>query len=764
VTPGAPPNPRAELVGSDRDETETVEKVLALLRSHTRWVTLTGLPGIGTSSVAFAVARAWNQDHGVCRVIDAAELTVYRRAAQADALNCDLLVIDGLSPTMFAFDARADIGRERSLADGAADARPLLPLLVDWLAARPDRRILATSHVPLGVPDEATLRVRGRSEAWSVDWLRARVDKASDSDLAWLAHAAEGHPLVLRVLARRASLVGVERVRAQVESVNLTTPSALYGGPVLEASIRSVIDTLDPAAHTVLSLLALLDGGATIDTLDEVLRQTDGTPRDEGWIDDALDAANQLALVERMDATESAPTLLRSPSLVRRIGAIVAPASDRVVATACAVVAARVRAWERTPTHEGPCPVPTATLLSLAHHGAHRAIDVAPIQLVVQQIRGLGQQSAHIDTLATRELDATADTRPEETVRMLVDDARRHEKRGALASAEASLTRASALVAHVDAPDACVEVHMGLAALATRRLAHDRALGHLRLADAAAQRSPQEASLRYRIQARVAAIHLATGDTTAANGAYKAAYYGAVAAADVPRQRRYGMSALRAMIESGSRPDIAALLTEMEQQARNVDDKRWLAALHLARVDELTRAGAISEAHEHLDAIESTNTEGVTAPVATRRARLPAAPLQRRLAFRQRRDDPNDDATSDTSPLRLDEACLVQGLNGETADLRRRRVLRAILHALIKARGAHPGRALDTNALIRAGWPEQRVVDDAALNRLYVSIRRLRSLVGDAVIEARDDGYLIPDAIEVVIEGDDTPTRGMSGR
>jgi len=57
-----------------------------------------------------------------------------------------------------------------------------------------------------------------------------------------------------------------------------------------------------------------------------------------------------------------------------------------------------------------------------------------------------------------------------------------------------------------------------------------------------------------------------------------------------------------------------------------------------------------------------------------------------------------------------------------------RQAMGRILLALATHRLAMPGEALSRAALIRAGWPEERILPSVEANRLHVTIRRLRKL------------------------------------
>ncbi len=63
---------------------------------------------------------------------------------------------------------------------------------------------------------------------------------------------------------------------------------------------------------------------------------------------------------------------------------------------------------------------------------------------------------------------------------------------------------------------------------------------------------------------------------------------------------------------------------------------------------------------------------------------------------------------------------------GGEIDLRRSHTGRRVVLALVAQREAHPGVSLGAEALLLAGWPEERVDPFAALNRLHVMLNSLR--------------------------------------
>ncbi len=86
---------------------------------------------------------------------------------------------------------------------------------------------------------------------------------------------------------------------------------------------------------------------------------------------------------------------------------------------------------------------------------------------------------------------------------------------------------------------------------------------------------------------------------------------------------------------------------------------------------------------------------------------------------------------------------------GERVDLLRQRAMRLILDRLTEERLNTPGRALPLGELFAAGWPGERVRAESALNRVHVTLSKLRGLGLRGVLQSRDDGLLLDAAATV---------------
>ena len=173
-----------------------------------------------------------------------------------------------------------------------------------------------------------------------------------------------------------------------------------------------------------------------------------------------------------------------------------------------------------------------------------------------------------------------------------------------------------------------------------------------------------------------------------------------------------------------------------------VGDPALLRALsvHEAHLDVArgaTDPEAVARVRERLDAarrIEAQSDE----------VRLAVRLLERALGRSEREERP-------VVRLRVapEGASFVLG-NGESVDLGKRKTMRLILLRLVSQRLSASGAALSVDDILDAGWPGERVLADAAANRVYVTIATLGKLGLRDALASRDGGYLIDE--DVVVE------------
>jgi len=96
------------------------------------------------------------------------------------------------------------------------------------------------------------------------------------------------------------------------------------------------------------------------------------------------------------------------------------------------------------------------------------------------------------------------------------------------------------------------------------------------------------------------------------------------------------------------------------------------------------------------------------------------------------------------------DASWLVGPEGTRLDLRTRPVARRLMEILIQSRERAPGTSLPATRLIKHAWPNQQIRGEAASNRLYVALSRLRRMGLESAIESGPDGYRIDRRISVV--------------
>jgi hypothetical protein len=88
--------------------------------------------------------------------------------------------------------------------------------------------------------------------------------------------------------------------------------------------------------------------------------------------------------------------------------------------------------------------------------------------------------------------------------------------------------------------------------------------------------------------------------------------------------------------------------------------------------------------------------------------------------------------------------------SSERYDFKRGKALRLMLEALVQKRLAAPGEVLTVDQLFEHGWPGEKALPDAAANRVYVNLSRLKDMGLRQVLLRRDDGYLLEPSLEVI--------------
>ncbi len=296
--PAGLPAPLTEFFGRERDRTE-----VARLVRESRLVVLTGAGGVGKTRLAIEVAAVVAPSFG-----DGVDLVDLTSVADPNLLTVAVARTVGLE----------ERGRD-DLADRLVSVlRPQRRLLVldncehirracadlaaNLLGSCRDLTVLATSRENLGLPGEVTWRVPSLAFPWpehppslqdlehfeapALFLARARAAQADlvigTGDVAAVTSICfqlDGIPLALELAAARVRVLSVGEMAERLGR-RFDVLGHLGAGPArhqtLRASIEWSYELLSDAERTLLSQLAVFEGGWTLDTAEAVCGGTAG--------------------------------------------------------------------------------------------------------------------------------------------------------------------------------------------------------------------------------------------------------------------------------------------------------------------------------------------------------------------------------------------------------------------------------------------------------------------------------------------------------
>ncbi|WP_434042787.1 MULTISPECIES: ATP-binding protein [Sorangium] len=213
----------------------------------------------------------------------------------------------------------------------------------------------------------------------------------------------------------------------------------------------------------------------------------------------------------------------------------------------------------------------------------------------------------------------------------------------------------------------------------------------------------------------------------------------ALASVDAVEEARRALEpAERLLAQLGDEPDV-----ELARVASGFVD---LALAQAAR-----RAGRGDEAAAHAGAARrriARAREG--SPSSASRSddvRLLLRILERSLAALG--DLPEARAQGERELLLTEGARFVRPPGSGWHDLRERHAARRLLLALTEEQRCAPGRGLSLAALKEAGWPGERILPEAAANRIYVAMNQLRKLGVKPWLRRDAEGYSLDPALPV---------------
>jgi predicted ATPase len=151
------------------------------------------------------------------------------------------------------------------------------------------------------------------------------------------------------------------------------------------------------------------------------------------------------------------------------------------------------------------------------------------------------------------------------------------------------------------------------------------------------------------------------------------------------------------------------------------------------------RSGAAEAAHRAKAMAARATARSLppeTRPVVVRIALL--------LLSRLLGDQPEPVATISVPALRVaKDGRWFERVGQPRVELGRRGPPRRILKALAEQRGTAPGAGLDADAVLAAGWPDERMMSSAGAMRVRTAIRTLRDLGLRDLLLTHDDGYVL---------------------
>ncbi|MGK3985776.1 tetratricopeptide repeat protein [Sorangium sp. So ce136] len=225
---------------------------------------------------------------------------------------------------------------------------------------------------------------------------------------------------------------------------------------------------------------------------------------------------------------------------------------------------------------------------------------------------------------------------------------------------------------------------------------------------------------------------------------------------EVEEARRALGPAERLLAQLGDEPDV-----ELARVASGfVDVALAQAARRAGRGDEAAaRAGAarrrIARAREGAEGAPSSASRSDD-------VRLLLRILERSLAALEPPEGRGEGEGGERELLLTEGARFCRPPGGGWRDLRERHAARRLLLALAEQQRRAPGRGLSLAALQEAGWPGERILPEAAANRIYVAMNQLRKLGLKPWLRRDGEGYLLDPALpihHVAIE----PTAGGDG-
>ncbi|MCB9649884.1 MAG: AAA family ATPase [Deltaproteobacteria bacterium] len=744
-----------------------LEALQAAIHRGARLLTLYGPAGVGKTALARTFAESQGRFPVVAVDLRPVASLAELHASVAEALNIPVdpagdlnLALDERGPLLLLldnFDALVEVGA-RSIEH--------------WVEGR-GLIVLITSREALGVEAEVAQLVSPLPEADAVELFlrgarRARPNFAEDDQVPGVVQALDRLPLAIELASAWCDGLTLAAIVAEVRSLSLLEP--------LSATLQASVERLPPEVRATLEGCAVFRGAFTLEDAQAVLGphlpvaralavlvkkcllevefQATGARYDFLSVVRAFAEPEVPAELHARHARHFAGRSAASAAQLQDLLAAFEHASDANLRGRLALLLDPIL-YDRGPFDRHP------VILDRALRDPGEGMEAALLHARARCSRVRGHTARAWQDLVRARAVATPEVLPR-VLRMMGVIARHRESlelaeqllHGAVSLARVAGDEDSVLraaddlgIVLLDRGDfAGAEQQITLALDRARRLGDQRYQGI----------AQQHLGLRFHLE----------GALGQAEAHYGAALERLVSAGD----RRFegwtlGMSAYLAL-EDGRIDEAEARVDQALAIYRSIGDPRTRAFLLPPKVAVLVARGALAEAKAGLlsayHGLDPEEDGGPRAALALLEAQLfgaggaappPGGPIEVQVVARICR------ALGARRGVRVAaDARWFEPAGRPRVSLARRPPLRRVLARLIRQHLEAPGRGLDWEALLEAGWPGERVMPGAGARRVYVAIATLRKMGLGSGISRADEGYTLDQRSLVLAEGDGSLT------